>query len=169
MTRAVRNQIHTLVDRLFPGFLRWEERHCRIYQSSLHLMQKRFSAKQIRRCWQKTLVDILWRHSTSNAAGTAAKLKKYASQVLTQPVEHIDTLQLSLAGHVRHFQCLKENIDQLEKEKAVFLAQTPGAFLPSVRGIGLVLATGVTAETGDPNKQKSLSNLVSYAGVIPIV
>jgi hypothetical protein len=170
MSTAVRNQIHTLVDRLFPGFL--DEKKSGIVgftKSSLHLMQDRFSAKQISRRRQKTLVAILWRHGTSNAAGTAAKLKKHASQVLTPSVEHIDTLQISLAGHVRHFKCLKENINQLEKEMAIFLAQTPGAFLTSVRGIGLVLAAGVTAEIGDPNEQKPVSNLVSYAGIIPRV
>jgi len=37
------------------------------------------------------------------------------------------------------------------------LAQTQGAFLTSVRGIGLVLAAGVTAEIGNPNEQKPLN------------
>jgi hypothetical protein len=64
---------------------------------------------------------------------------------------------------------LKESIDQLEKEIAVYLSQTQGAFLTSVRGIGIVLAAGVTAEIGDPNEQKPLNNLVSYSGIIPRV
>jgi len=109
MSTAVRNQIHTLVDRLFPGFL--DEKKSGIVgftQSSLHLMQDRFSAKQIRRRRQKPLVDILKRFGTSKAEETAARLKKYAGQVLTPPVEHIDTLQLSLTGHVRHTQGLRE-------------------------------------------------------------
>jgi transposase len=168
MSTAVRNQIHTLVDRLFPGFL--DEKKSGIVgftQASLHLMQDRFSAKQIRRRRRKSLVNILRRLGTSYADESADKLKKFAGQVLTTPVEHIETLQLSLAGHVRHIQCLKETIDQLEKEMAIFLAQTPGAFLTSVRGIGLILASGVIAEIGDPNEQKPVNNLVSYAGVIP--
>ena len=57
----------------------------------------------------------------------------------------------------------------MEKEIALNLAQTQGAFLTSVRGIGLVLAAGVSAEIGDPNQQKSLNNLASYAGIIPRV
>ena len=57
----------------------------------------------------------------------------------------------------------------MEKEIALNLAQTQGAFLTSVRGIGLVLATGVTAEIGDVNQQKPLNNLVSYAGIVPRV
>ncbi len=55
----------------------------------------------------------------------------------------------------------------MEKEIAEHLAQTPGAFLTSIRGIGIVLAAGVCAEIGDPAKQKSLNQLVSYAGIVP--
>jgi len=64
---------------------------------------------------------------------------------------------------------LKESIAQMEKEIALNLTQTQGAFLTSVRGIGLVLAAGVTAEIGDPNDQKPLNNLSSYAGIVPRV
>ena len=57
----------------------------------------------------------------------------------------------------------------MDKQIALNLAQTQGAFLTSVRGIGLVLAAGVTAEIGDLNQQKPLNNLASYAGIIPRV
>jgi len=53
----------------------------------------------------------------------------------------------------------------MDKQIALNLAQTQGAFLTSVRGIGLVLAAGVTAEIGDLNQQKPLNNLASYAGM----
>ena len=49
------------------------------------------------------------------------------------------------------------------------LAQTQGAFLTSIRGVGIVLAAGVTAEIGNPYEQKPLNNLVSYSGIIPRV
>jgi hypothetical protein len=58
---------------------------------------------------------------------------------------------------------------QLETEIAQILAQTQGAFLTSVRGIGIVLAAGVSAEIGNPFEQKLLNNLVSYGGIIPRV
>jgi transposase len=72
-----------------------------------------------------------------------------------------------LSQHVKHYRCLQENVEQVEKEIAVWLAQTQGAFLTSVRGIGIILAAGVTAEIGDPNMQKPLNNLTSYAGIVP--
>jgi transposase len=79
------------------------------------------------------------------------------------------TLQLSLSQHVKLLRCLEDNTGQLEKEIALSLAQTQGAFLTTVRGIGIVLAAGVTAELGDPNVQKPLNNIVSYSGIIPRV
>ena len=170
MSTAVRNQIHGVVDRLFPGFL--DEKKSGIVaftRSSLYLMENRFTAKQIRRRGRRKLVEILKRYGTSKAEATAEKLQQYAAQVLQTPVEYVDTLQLSLAQHVKHLRCLQESTEQLKKEMAVNLAQTQGAFLTSVRGIGIILAAGVTAEIGDPSEQKPLKNLVSYAGIIPRV
>ena len=170
MSTAVRNRIHGVVDRLFPGFL--DEKKSGIVaftRSSLYLMEDRFSAKQIRRRRRQKLVEILKRYGTSKAEATAEKIQQYAAQVLQTPVEHVDTLQLSLAQHVKHLRCLQESTEQLKKEIAVNLAQTQGAFLTSVRGIGIVLAAGVIAEIGDPNEQKPVNHLVSYSGIIPRV
>jgi len=79
------------------------------------------------------------------------------------------TLQLTLSHYVRHLKCLQGNIEQLERDIAIWLAQTQGAFLMIVRGIGIVLAAGVTSEIGNPNEQKPVNNLVSYSGIIPKV
>ena len=170
MSTQVRNQIDKIVDRLFPGFL--DEKKAGITpfsKSSLYLMEDRFSAKQLRRRRGEKLIEILRRYGTSQPEQTAAKLQGYAQQVLITPDEYIATLQLSLTQHVKHFRCLKENIGQLEKEIALWLAQTQGAFLTTVRGIGIVLAARLTAEIGDPNEQRPLNNLVSYSGIIPRV
>ncbi len=170
MSTAVRNRIHGVVDRLFPGFL--DEKKSGIVaftRSSLYLMENRFSALKIRRRKRQKLTEILKRYGTSKAEATAEKLQQYAAKVLQMPVEYVDTLQLSLAQHVKHLRCLQESDDQLKKEIAVNLAQTQGAFLTSVRGIGIILAAGVVAEVGNPSEQKPLNNLVSYAGIIPRV
>ena len=170
MSTEVRNQIHTIVDRLFPGFL--DSRKSGIVaftKSSLYLMEDRFSSHQIRRRRQQKLIEILKRFSTQRPEVTAVKLQQYAAKVLNTPDEHISTLQLSLTQHVKHLKCLQENISQLEKEIAVYLAQTQGAFLTTIRGIGFVLSAGVTAEIGNPFEQKPINNLVSYSGIIPRV
>src|SRR6056300_683574 len=170
MLTEVKNRVHGIVDELFPGFLKEQNTGIVAFtESSLYLMEDRFSPKQIRRRKRQKLIEILKRFGTSQAEKTAAKLQHYAAKVLHAPVEYVDTMQLSLAQHVKHIRCLKESVAQMEKEIALNLAQTQGAFLTSVRGIGLVLAAGVTAEIGDPNAQKPLNNLASYAGIIPRV
>jgi hypothetical protein len=64
---------------------------------------------------------------------------------------------------------LLDNTEQLEKEIALPLAQSQGAFLTSIKGIGIVLAAGVKAEIGNPFEQRPLNNLTSYSGIIPRV
>jgi len=170
MTTQVRNQIHMVVDRLFPGFL--DEKKSGITpftKSSLYLMENRFSAPQIRRRRKEKFIEVLKQHGMPQPEQRAAQLQGYAQKVLMTPNEYMGTLQLTLFHHVRHLKCLQDNIEQLEKEIAVWLAQTQGAFLTTIRGIGIVLAAGVTGEIGDPNKQKPVNNLVSYSGIIPRV
>ena len=168
ITTEVRNRIHTVVDRLFPGFLNESKSGITPFsKSSLWLMKERFSASQIRRRRRSTLIEALRRLGTKKPEETADMLQQYASQVLKPPQDYVHMLQLSLAQHVKHFCCLQESIGQLETEIALNLAQTQGAFLTSVRGIGIVLAAGVSAEIGNPFEQKPLNNLVSYCGIIP--
>ena len=168
MATGVKRRIHFIVDQIFPGFL--DEKKSGIFpfsRGSLALMGNRFSVHQIRRRNRSTLSRFLARNLVHHADHCAEHLQKYTSQVLQTPTEYIATLQLALQQQVKLFVCLQENIQQLEKEIAEHLAQTPGAFLTSIRGIGIVLAAGVCAEIGDPDRQKSLSQLVSYAGIIP--
>ena len=170
MKTEVRNRIHTIVDRLFPGFLNEKKSGIVPFSSgSLYLMQERFSAPQIRRRQCPALIRNFEKRGTKKAEKVAAKLKEYATQVLTTPDEYTSTLQVSLSSHVAHFRCLLDGVQQLEKEMALLLARTQGAFLTSVKGIGIVLASGVTAEIGDPLSQRSTGQLASYAGIIPKV
>lgn len=166
----VTNRIHTLVDRLFPGFLNEKKSGITPFsKSSLWLMENRFSTTQIIRRKRKTLISSLRRYGTQKPDLAAATLQEYATQVLNPPKEYIITLQLSLSQHVKHYRCLLENIEQMQKEIAVWLGQTQGAFLTTLRGIGVVLAAGITAEIGNPFEQNPLNNLTSYSGIIPRV
>jgi transposase len=170
MKTEVKNRIHTIVDRLFPGFLNEKKSGILPFSdSSLYLMQDRFSSSQIRRRKRSALIRHLEKRGVQKAEHAAAKLQDYAKQVLATPDEYAPTLQLSLSNHVSHFRCLLEGSQQLVKEMALLLARTQGAFLLSIKGIGLVLASGVTAEIGDPLAQRSNDELASYAGIIPKV
>ena len=170
MSTEEKNRMHAVVDRLFPGFL--EEKKsgiCPFSRASLYLMEDRFSPHQIRRRKQHKLIEILHRYGTKKPEDTAKKLQNYGNSVLNTPKEYISTFQLSLTQHVKHFRCLRDSIEQLEHEIAVWLAQTEGAFLTSIRGIGIVLAAGTSGEIGNPHNQKPVKNLVSYSGIIPRV
>ena len=60
MLTEVKNRVHGIVDELFPGFL--SEKNTGIVpftQSSLYLMEDRFSPKQIRRRKREKLIEIL--------------------------------------------------------------------------------------------------------------
>jgi len=170
MSTEEKNRIHTIVDQIFPGFL--DEKNIGILpfsNSSLYLMADRFSPAQIRRRKQQKLIETLRKYGTVKPEVSADKLQLYATHVLNTPSEYLNTLQISLAQHIKHLKCLQESIEQLKKEIALWLAQTQGAFLTTLRGIGIVLAAGATAEIGDPNRQKPVANLVSYSGIIPRV
>ena len=170
MKTEVSNRTHTIVDRLFPGFLNEKKSGINPFsKSSLYLMQDRFSGPQIQRRRRSTLVAQLKRLGTPNAEQIAVKLQVYAAQVLTAPDEYTATLQVSLSSHVKHYHCLLDSAEQLQREMALLLCQTQGAFLTSIKGIGIILAAGVTAEIGNPLAQRSANNLASYAGIVPRV
>jgi transposase len=170
LTTEERNRMHTLVDRLFPGYL--DEKKSGLtpfHPPSLRLMEDRFSARQIVRRKRATLAGLISRAGGSHPEETAAKLQDYAGAVLHASSEYVPTMQFSLAQHVALYRSLQGNIEALEREIALWLAQTQGAFLTTVKGVGMVLAAGVAAEIGDPATQRPVNNLVSYAGIIPRV
>lgn len=169
-TTEERNRMHCLVDRLFPGYLDESKSGLTpFHKPSLRIMEDHFSAMQIAKRKRSTLAELIYRAGGQHAEDVATKLQQYATSVLPADSRYIPTLQLSLSQHVALYRCLLNNIDTLEREIAALLAQTQGALLMTIRGIGMVLAAGVAAEIGDPLTQKPVNNLVSYAGIIPRV
>ena len=170
LTTEQRNRVHTVVDRLFPGFLDESKSGLVPFEEpSLRLMEKAFSADQVRKRKNATLSNLLARSGAHKPQEKASQLQAYAATVLHAPKAYVTTLQTSLKQHVALYRCLSESIGSLEREIAMTLAQTQGAFLITIRGTGLVLAAGLCAELGDPTMQKPVNNLVSYAGIIPRV
>ena len=165
-----RNRMHCLVDRLCPGFLDEKKSGLAPFRApSLRIMEDHFSARQIAKRKRSTLAGLISRAGGQRPEEIATKLQSYAATVLHAAPEYVPTMQLSLAQHVALYRCLRDNIDALERETAVWLAQTQGAFLMTVKGVGMVLAAGVAAEIGDPATQRPVNNLTSYAGIIPRV
>jgi len=167
---ALRNRIHSLVDQIFPGFL--DERKSGITAfsaASCHLMHDRFSPAHFRRRKQKVLVRELQKFEVKEPEVKAAKLLAYATEVIESPSELVGTLQSSLRNEIILYEGLIRCIEQIEKEMALLLAPTPGALLTTIKGTGITLAAGVTAEIGPMAFQNSLRRLTSYAGIVPRV
>jgi len=165
-----RNRMHSLVDRLCPGYLDEKKSGLTPFHApSLRIMEDHFSSRQIARRKRSTLAGLISRAGGQHPEEVASKLQMHAAGTLHATTEYVPTMQLSLTQHVMLYRCLQGSIDGLEREIALWLAQTQGAFLMTVKGIGMVLAAGVAAEIGDPATQKPVNNLVSYAGIIPRV
>jgi transposase len=167
---ATSNRIHQIVDQLFPGFL--DETLSGIpafSEASLYLMEDRFSPAQIASRQDKPLLKQMKALGLQHPESAIGKLKGYARKVFEHPSELAGLLQTSLAGEIHLYRCLKENTEQIEREIAQQLAKTPGAMLTTVRGIGITLASGVSAEIGPVDSQRSTRQLSSLAGIIPRV
>lgn len=162
---AVKNRIHTYVDRLFPGFLGARSPISAFSKVSLQLMEKEFSAAQIASKKASALTKRLQQYGQSDAQETAQALQTLAAGALHCSLEQRPIWQQSLYCHVQLFHKVEELILTQAKEAAAWLAQSPGAFLTSIRGVGVVLAAGLTAELGHPWRR--LASLCSYCGIVP--
>lgn len=162
--------VHEYVNRLLPGFLDPAQSGLEPFgPASLALLSESFSASHLRRWPRDRLTAFLNRHGQDHAEELALRLKALAGAVL-QPVPHqLSCWQCSLAQHVQQYKSLQSSVDCLEREMAWVLAQSSGAWLTSISGIGVVLAAGIVAELGEGTTWRSLRRLCSYCGIIPRV
>jgi transposase len=165
---AWKSRIHRGVDVLLPGFL--DERHSGLApftQASLSLMQKDFSSVHLCRLRQDALERRLQRLHVRQAAEAATKLKALAERALPPPPDLVGYQSRSLAAKVRMLEMVQESIGMEQNEMARCLVQTPGFFLTTIPGVGVVLAAHVMAEYGAPQRWHTLDQMASYAGIVP--
>lgn len=130
-------------------------------------MEDRFSPRQIRRRHESALAKRLRDLGLRKAEERAAKLKQYAGSVLPGADGLTGALQSSLSAEVAVYRAIQGCIRQTEREIALLLASTPGAFLTSIPGIGITMSSEFTGEVGSVDKQNSVRRLSSYAGIVP--
>jgi transposase len=167
---ACKNRIHRDVEILFPGFL--SETVSGIVPftgSSLALMEEGFSSIRIKRMRDETLVKLLRRHHTQKPEEAAAKVKALAARVLPPPPEIVDYQSGSLATKVRMLRTVRDALASEENEMARCLVQTPGFYLTTIPGMGVVLSGHIVAEFGAPPQWRAADNMVSYGGIVPRV
>jgi len=167
---AAKLQIHHYVSLLFPGFLNENSSGLPPFsKASQELMSLNFSSTQIAQRQLSTLEKLLDKHGCENAQATALKLKALARVVLPPPADMCPIWQRSLAQYVEHYRHLEKSTKTLEKELAHILIKTPAASLTSIKGVGILIASGIVSEMGDPLHWKGLRHISSYAGIVPRV
>lgn len=164
---AASNRLHPHVDRLFPGFLNPERSGIVPFsRACLELMEERFSPCEIARRPLRALARWLEERGVDAARETAAQLKEWAKIALPPEPGEVPILQSIVSKQVSLYRGLDANIQALEREMAYWLAQTPGALLTSISGIGVTLAAGWMAERGGPREWRAARRTCSYAGVV---
>lgn len=165
---ALSNQIHTNVDRLFPGFLDGSKSGITPFsQASVALMKDRFSCTAIAKKKQVSLAKTLRRLRVHHADETAHQLIEMAKGSLAPNPLRISSQQETLKAAVELYECGKNTTSSLQTEVAILLATTPYAFLTTIPGIGFAIACGTAGELGDPIKLGSMNNLCGYSGIAP--
>jgi hypothetical protein len=160
-------RMHHLVDQLLPGFLNQTTSPLTPFsEASLWLMRERFSPRQLLLRKSPSLAEKLRRFRVQEADAKVAQLKALACSVLPPPAGLCETLQANLAHEVSIYQHLSGCLAEVEQDIARRLAATPGAMLTTVPGIGITLAAVLYAEIGEPSRQRPLTSLTAYAGLV---
>jgi len=167
---AVKNQIHSLADRLFPGFL--DEKKSGVIafsEASLELMAESFSAPALARRKPATLATLLCRGGCGEAKARekAAQLQECARAALAPEPSQVAALQESLGSSVRLLRSTMDVIDNLTAAMAEELSRLPAAFFTTLPGVGVVLAAALAAELGPHLHTASFSRQCAYAGIVP--
>lgn len=160
-------RIHHIVDQLLPGFL--DETLSGITpfsQPCLWLMSQQFSPRQVLARKSDVLTEKLRLFMVREAETKVAQLKTLARSCLPPPASLCDILQINLTHEVSVYEHLEGCIHEVQKDIAKRLAPTPGAMLTTVPGVALTLSSELYAELGDPSRDRCLTRLTSYAGLV---
>lgn len=160
-------RVHHLVDQLLPGFLNEKLSGLTPFSKpSLWVMSQRFSPKQILSRKSHIMAEKLRLFMVRKPDEKVSKLKELARSVLPPPAALCSTLQVNMKHEISVYEHISGCIHDVNKAIAHHLAVTPGAMLTTVPGIGITLAAALYAEIGDPNRQRCLRQMSSYAGLV---
>jgi len=158
---------HHWIDQLMPGFLDAKQSGLEPFSdASLWLMSQNFSPRQVLARKSDVLAEKLRLFMLKDTGAKVTQLKSLARTTLPPPTGLIETLQSNLAREVRLYEHLRDTLHDLNQQIARRLAATPGALLTTVPGIGLILASGLYAEIGEPARQRNQASLAAYAGIV---
>lgn len=161
-----RNIVTGLVDRIFPGL--WDKDNSifsnRWGKGSLLLLEHYPHPRQIIRLGEERLGRFLRKNNTKLGQKTVKKIVLAAKDCLSKPLEELDMDILSLQSHLKVLRLYEEIVGNLDREIALLLLQTPGAYLLSIPGISVEHAAQFTGEVGDIRRFAYAQQIISFAG-----
>ena len=162
---GTKSRIHQIVDRLFPGFLDDDKSGIHPFgPACLEVLKDSLTPKKVLAMKPDKLAAWLKKRGVWRAAATAEKLQALASTTVQAADSLADSLRESLSAKIVLLQAIRAEIASEENEMARCLIQTPGTLLTSIPGIGLVYASTLSAEYGDPRHWRRVKSMFAYAG-----
>ncbi len=166
METRLKNQIHQLVDQLFPGFLSKSRSGLEPFgAASIFMLESGIFPERILAMRDRTLSEKLSRFGIRNIPGTTEKIRRLALDAPTLPEVQRDSLITLLNIRLKLLAELRTGLSSIENSCARLLAQSPCYCLASIPGVGIILASRVTAMLGDPARWPDDDHIASYAGI----
>ena len=164
-----KNIITFILDKTFTGL--WNPKDSifsdKWGKASLLFIENYSTPQQATRLGVKRLAAFFRKHDTKLGMDTAKKIIQLAKITPARSLEEMESDIKALKAHVQVLRTLMSTISEQKKQMVKFLIQTPGIYLLSVPGIGIVYASDFTAEVGDIHRFAHARQITSLAGTAP--
>lgn len=164
----IENQIHSYMDRLFPGFLDRDIFSDPFGATSMAFMARYGSARAASRAGFSRLER--WLSSRPGAREPHQKaqaLVDLARGALRRPAEHEEALLQALRFRLEEHDLLVDQIKHWNVNLASYLVDTPGIWLLSIRRVNIVSAAEYMGEAGPVTQYKGANQIIAKAGFVP--
>lgn len=164
LERQVSNQIHRIVDLVFPGLLDDKATGMKpLSAASLVLLESGVTPARLRKMKDATVIGLLGKGGAIHREEIVARLRQLADRTLPPPCD-LEYLLETLRCKVAVLRAIRNEIACAERQMARSLAQTSCAWMLTLPGVGVSLAASCAAELGDPARWRSVAQMFSYAG-----
>lgn len=173
--RAIlKNQMLRDLDRIWPGLLKecrgktglftnlWESKIARA------LLKLNLLPQQIAAMPSAKLLALLKNQPVKGIGSHwANKIIKHATNVLPCNGKEAEIHQQVTQNNLKLLDSLDNLIEELDRQSAILLHETPGVYLLSIQGISTIRVAEFIAEIGNPYKYRDPHEWVKLAGLNP--
>jgi len=166
---SIKNVITMLVDKTFNGL--WDPANSIFSEKwgkgSLLFVENYPTPQQAMRSGVRRLTDFFRKHNTRLTMKTARKIVQLARITPARPPEVMESDMKALKANLGILKALSSVITEHRKQMVKYLVQTPGLYLLSIPGVGVIYASDFTAEVGDIHRFAYAGQVISLAGTAP--